>query len=203
MSKKKKIIIFVVVLILIIGLYKFINNKEYEKTTNDIKYWKTYTNQEYGFEFKYPPMWGKREHTLEAISLNGISVKIDSSKIKDRKIINLSVSSVRPSLIGYNDGLSLFENFDFEEYKEKATINNLSIGNIPTYKRFDKTFDPTEGCIDFPHCTIPSVIELLLYHNGYYYRFAFAGNDIKKDNNELSIDNTISEKIIKTFRFID
>ncbi|MFA6076887.1 MAG: PsbP-related protein [Candidatus Paceibacterota bacterium] len=84
----KKIIWGIIIAVVIIGAgsytYMYFSQPTYDKNHNwgpDTSDWETYTNEKYGFEFKYPTAW---------------SMQSEESPILNQKIVSFSFQTPKP-----------------------------------------------------------------------------------------------------------
>ncbi len=140
--------------------------------------WKTYRNEEYGFEFKYPSNWVKLDNYQTDPDLITI---VSSNESADN--VSKCYEGCGPDLWFYH-----YKNIDLEKY-----INDP--GNL--------LFNPKKIKIDGQ--TAYEVDEAGF--SSYYAVLVQKGNDVYKIlgyNNQLSLSsNTIESQILSTFKFID
>ena len=144
-------------------------------TTIDISNWKTYQNNQYGFEFKYPKDWNISSNQKDFIRLD--SPEIYSARLKDSSQFQATDFSItfrkNPKKLvvqKYYDGsngLLLFDNPDKD--------TTIKIGGIIAYK-------------NFPIKTLVGGIITVIPRDDYFI--------------EIGYSNNISDQILSTFKFI-
>lgn len=143
--------------------------------------WKTYRNEEYGFEFKYPGDWKVDECDQKIILINGICY----SDFTETGAITIS------------DDLNLeYQTNLYDQYSqewEQSQKNQIIIDNISAIKFFGIEGNRVEGPGPIPG----SKLQFILFNSrNHTYNISFAE---KPGQNYLNI----FDQILSTFRFID
>ncbi len=107
MNKKIQIIIAVIAILLIGGVI-YVNSTTKQKdqnlvTSTDMKDWKTYSNEKYGFEIKYPAdLFTKMNETEQVLQLSGdkgsFTIRVENVIAKESDFTNSNVE-MKPSVI--------------------------------------------------------------------------------------------------------
>jgi len=138
--------------------------------------WKTYTNEEYGYEIKYPKEWSYKEEINPREGYNWIQTFFDNSK--EKSIIMISNPALQ---IGY----------------EAWTVEKTDAIKIPNSKKYltKKIFEPTTKDFD------PFI--LVLWPENIDEDWLGSGQISLsyKDKNDPNIK--IFDEMLSTFRFLD
>lgn len=118
----------------------------YVEPSKDISTWKTYRNEEFGFEFKYPSEW-RVSYSDDRVFGRGIYVGVYSNY----KYINneILLTIIYPENIDkiFNQILS-DKGSQFKKAERKVThttINNIPVRIIETIADYDHEYDPSIG----------------------------------------------------------
>jgi len=140
---------------------KEIEEERIEETAN----WKTYRNEEYGFEFKYPANWGSVSDSPDAIVYRSDSTVIfNPPEFKEQYLaagypfLELRIKG-NPAKLGLEDFYfsSVKEYWTKEEFKEKIIVNQIqtvTYYQFPTPQGELLTIIPLESAfVEFSHHT--------------------------------------------------
>lgn len=149
-----------------------------ENTDIDIKDWKTYSNEQYGFEFKYPDSWNPKENVNTELQI--YSVALNQPEISANPKISFTKN---PGGVGY----------EFLKFNLSGTVN---VGGVSTQK---ESFEPTSE-FSFSNCNSKNSegfrINLNKDNNEYEIWATYC-------QSEENFDANIFDQILSTFKFIE
>ena len=153
-------------------IYEILSTFEFigDETAN----WKTYRNEELGFEVKYPNSWKISEMIINNPSNLGYEVTLKRLEVGEEnyKSLTISMTSKYPYLPDNN---------------HNAPLSQTTVGGL---KAKEQVF--TSGYCDVLSCSDPFV-GIWINKNGYIYTFNFSNTITIKD---------IYNQILSTFKFI-
>jgi len=205
MNKKKFIILGVLILILLTVLVylrlnqptkgpeqsrgmdntlntnEVVNNQKDEIDTSD---WKTYRNEEYGFEVKYPEEWITVKRNLNQWNIIGFrEKKLQPGDVNFSRIyIDIKDNSSDLTLSEYYKNLSKTSDMEIPDYYEINDVKYLIVDGMEAVQ-----FLIIPGSISNTKTSI-------LYDKGII--------EVDKHNDDSAIDD-IYNRMLKTFEFID
>ena len=188
-----------------IGLNKGTNNQVDPTTTNIIAGWNTYTNNQYGFEFQYPPTW--------KVSINKYESKenIDFG-VKTFELYPPKVDINTPNYMG-RDYYNVIQFFDTNPFKDQEEFYKSQLQDFKDfgYTIFKFDFQNQKGVAAYTY-TPPSeglsevcAVSIGLFHNNYLFYMPsafgeiFAPKEFQKCNKFI---NPEFKKVFSTFKFI-
>lgn len=161
-----------------------------ENTNITIDDWKTYYNEEYGFEFRYPEYLEVEIEGEDRFSFM-LSIIPDTSETINNPIeIAMVISSDNKLLTDLLDckkdaGTEGVGKIIENRGKEFTILNKL------------KTVDNVEGCMQKTTSTNNLTFNVLFTHNSDFYTIQFVGSETD------SLLGSLVNRILATFRFID
>lgn len=190
-------------------------------STIDVSGWKTYRNEKYGFEFKYPGAWGKfavdkgididRKIADGSISLirgpmDGCNIgrydAVQEVLVSKDGLLTLGISSYKEFPIIHEDEWSTFNLLEFQKQITQGKIDLPSLYGERDYKDYEKGEVRVIGLykvyehIEGPgggYCSGTTPIRISEFFSSNYY--------ITLSIIESPLNKEISDKILSTFKF--
>lgn len=203
-----------IAIILPLGQYKMIigMNKEYENVFNQIlstfKFlkWKTYKNDQYGFEYQYPPNLVFKEINFPIytfVDSGEVCKNLLEEESKPRRLLNettlvdpsskFKVIVVTVDIYDNADNLSLDEWLNsgtkfLEEYREECQYDDKNYIEISLSNKKDVIVDNVTGIQGFSGCCMVSNKNIYLAKNDKIYNLTFSG-DVNDSPTGKCMDN--------------
>lgn len=189
-KKLSKLLVYLLFILIILGLaswagvYLKKENVNEVQIVNETDNWKTYRNEEYGFEFKYPSDWEVSTSTQTVI----INSKTNAKKIADFEMRNMDTDAgprddIAVLLPSDRIIMNLDEYISYEKDKDFfLDTKPITVGGLSGY--------------DFTEIGFSGVYTILLDSKSNFYEIIFG---YRGSRGELS---DVENKILSTFNFI-
>jgi len=193
MKKALFIIIVVVLIILAFGvffgwqylaeIFKFY--PEQIKTQNEAANWKTYTNTQHGFEFKYPSNWKLEQSDLFTI-IKSPDFKSSYYESGAELLVNGSKIRILNSNLGRFSSVQEYINSQEENGFNLSDRKQIKIGEVDSVEYYWGYEGPVELFVNF-------------IKDGYLHQITFVS--VAEERNDK--DYSIFKEILSTFKFIN